>query len=190
MAFRALSTIKKKIRLSTAKLVYKIGERAFRTLGHFKIGLLSIGFTFVNTGFFTVNLGFFPISFVFFFKYIVLYISYIFWHLLKKNNIKVRNILLIFNVCLLLVTAYLLQDNFCLFIKVLVVNMNGQRPSNYNSTGSGPNFNPGNGNGNGPGPGGVFNTNALLDQLERTVRDARNKFKMSIGYILNNELPK
>ena len=89
--------------------------------------------------------------------------------------------------CLLLVTAYLLQDNFCLFIKVLVVNMNGQRPSNYNSTGSGPNFNPGNGNGNGHGPGGVFNTNALLDQLERTVRDARNKFKMSIEYILNDE---
>jgi hypothetical protein len=66
--------------------------------------------------------------------------------------------------------------------------MNGQIPSNYNSTGSGPNFNPGNGNGNGPGPGpGVLTTNELLDQLDRTIRDARNKVYMSIGYILNNQ---
>jgi hypothetical protein len=52
--------------------------------------------------------------------------------------------------------------------------------------GSGPNFNPGNGNGNGPGPGpGVFTTNQMLDELERTIRNARTKYMMAIGYILN-----
>lgn len=114
---------------------------------------------------------------------------------LYNYNIKLYNTILklascgfiISSLILVILISYLFTNYLFKVLSGLmdyVVNMNGPTPPGYNNnqgSGSGPR--------SGQGPGGKPNTinfDAMLDQVEKQVKKIRNKYHMSIKYILND----